>query len=123
MLADHAPFWLTPKSNCDCLARHESEVLEGREGESMRGKITAVAVGATALAAAVALAAPVAAAPGAGCPSGGDWTLGPVTDALPDVDNGNFKDSNGDGLACHKVNEGQSGKHNFESWTWKDNTN
>jgi hypothetical protein len=89
----------------------------------MRGKITAVAVGATALAAAVALAAPVAAAPGAGCPSGGDWTLGPVTDALPDVDNGNFKDSNGDGLACHKVNEGQSGKHNFESWTWKDNTN
>ena len=89
----------------------------------MRGKITALAVGAAALAAAVALASPVAAAPGAGCPSGGDWTLGPVTDALPDVDNGNFKDNNGDGLACHKVNKGQSGKHNFESWTWKDNTN
>ena len=89
----------------------------------MRGKLTAAAAGAAALAAAVALASPVAAAPGALCPSGGDWTLGSITLALPDLDNGNFKDNNGDGLACHKVNKGQSGKHDSESWTWKDNTN
>ena len=97
------------------------------EGESMRRKISAAAVGAAALAAAVALAAPVAAAPGGGggggCPSGGDWTLGPITDAIPELDNGNFNDNNGDGMACHKVNQGQSGKHDSESWTWKDNTN
>jgi hypothetical protein len=96
----------------------------GEKGESMRRKITTAAFGAATLAAAVALAAPVAAAPGRGCPSGGGiWHLGPVTDALPDVDNGDFSDNNGDGLACHKVNKGQSGKHDFESWTWKDNTN
>ena len=122
VLADRASFWLTPKSNCDSLARHESPPPEGRGGEHAWkdhcgcGWRHSVGSGPCTRRARSGSASRRS-------PSGGDWTLGPVTDALPDVDNGNFKDSNGDGLACHKVNEGQSGKHNFESWTWKDNTN
>jgi hypothetical protein len=38
---------------------------------------------------------------------------GPVSDAIPAVDNGNFGDQNGDGLACHRTNKGQSTKHDL----------
>jgi hypothetical protein len=42
---------------------------------------------------------------------------------LPDLDNGNFADQNGDGWGCYRVNQGQSAKHGESSFTWKDNTN
>jgi hypothetical protein len=89
----------------------------------MRRKTVGVLLGAATMVAAVVLSGPAAAGPGTGCPTGGGWVLGPVSDAIPALDNGNFGDQNGDGLACHKVNLGQSGKHGEESWTWKDNTN
>lgn len=58
-----------------------------------------------------------------GCPSGGDWNLLPTSLALS-VDNGNVQDQNGDGLACFKVNKGQTEKNGgFPTYTWKDNTN
>lgn len=60
-----------------------------------------------------------------GCPSGGDW-FGPISTAvfIDQLDNGNAADQNGDGLACAKVNKGQTDKHDgIGSWTWKDNTN
>lgn len=65
------------------------------------------------------------AAPGGGCPDGGDW-VGPVTTAIfiDQLDNGNVADQNGDGLACFRVNKGQTDKHDgIPSFTWKDNTN
>ena len=53
--------------------------------------------------------------------------IGPVSEALPGLDTGNFGDQNGDGLGCHKVNKGQTAVHvhdvGFDLWTWKDNTN
>lgn len=67
----------------------------------------------------------LAAGNGGGCPDGGDW-VGPVSTlvVIDAVDNGNFADQNGDGLACFKVNAGQTKKHDgFPSYTWKDNTN
>jgi len=63
------------------------------------------------------------AADGGGCPSGGDWFLAPTSFAIDALDNGNVQDQNGDGLACFKVNKGQSDKHQALSFTWKDNTN
>jgi hypothetical protein len=59
-----------------------------------------------------------------GCPTGGDWTLPGTGIAIDSLDNGNFADQNGDGLAYFKVNDGQTKKHNgVASFTWKDNTN
>lgn len=88
-------------------------------------KISAALLGLVAtVAAVVAFAAPVGAAPGPGCPTGDGaaWFLAPVSAALPAVDTGNWDDQNGDGLACARVNKGQSAKNAFESWTWKDNS-
>jgi hypothetical protein len=91
----------------------------------MRKKFLAALVCAAAVVAVAASAG--TAAPGRGCPTGGDWHLGPVSDALPGLDTGNFGDQNGDGLGCHKVNNGQTAVHvhdvGFDLWTWKDNTN
>ena len=93
----------------------------------MRRKTIGVLVGAATVVIAVLLAGPVSAAPGRGCPTGSDGHLGPVSDALPGLDTGNFGDQNGDGLGCHKVNKGQTAVHvhdvGFDLWTWKDNTN
>jgi hypothetical protein len=61
--------------------------------------------------------------PVGGCPTGDGWNLELVSEAIPELDNGNFADQNGDGWGCFKVNRGQSAKHGEESWTWKDNTN
>jgi hypothetical protein len=101
-------------------------VSQKRRGQ-MRRKTLGVLVGAATVVIAVLLAGPVSAAPGRGCPTGGDWHLGPVSDALPGLDTGNFGDQNGDGLGCHKVNKGQTAVHahdvGFDLWTWKDNTN
>lgn len=59
-----------------------------------------------------------------GCPSGGDWFLASTGFAIDALDNGNVADQNGDGLACFKVNQGQTKKHDgVLSFTWKDNTN
>ena len=80
----------------------------------MRRKTLGVLVGAATVVIAV------SAAPGRGCPTGGDWHLGPVSDALPGLDTGN---QNGDGLGCHKVNKGQTAVHGdvgFDLWTWKE---
>lgn len=58
------------------------------------------------------------------CPTGDGWQLAPVAVAIDAVDNGQFADNNGDGLACFRVNKGQTDKHDgFPSFTWKDNTN
>lgn len=63
-------------------------------------------------------------AAGSGCPSGGDWQLAPTAIFIDALDNGNVADQNGDGLACFKVNPGQTKKHDgVPSYTWKDNTN
>ena len=61
--------------------------------------------------------------PVGGCPTGDSWNLELVSQAIPELDNGNFADQNGDGWGCYKVNRGQSGKRGTESSTWKDNTN
>jgi heme A synthase len=58
-----------------------------------------------------------------GCPSGGDWFLAPTGFAIDALDNGSVQDQNGDGLACFKVNKGQSDQHQALSFTWKDNVN
>ena len=91
----------------------------------MRRRISAVLLGATTFAVAAAFAAPVASAqePVGGCPTGDGWGLIETSEAIPELDNGNFADQNGDGWGCFKVNRGQSAKHDSESWTWKDNTN
>jgi hypothetical protein len=39
------------------------------------------------------------------------------------LDNGNVQDQNGDGLACFRVDKGQTGKNGGISYTWMDNTN
>ena len=90
----------------------------------MKKRISAVLFGTATLAAAAVLAAPAGAAdPVGGCPTGDSWRLELISDVIPEVDNGNFGDQNGDGWGCARTNEGQSAKHEFESWTWKDNTN
>jgi hypothetical protein len=95
------------------------------KGGNMRTRFSKALLGVATLAVVAAFAAPVGgAAPGGGCPTGDGWTLDPVALALPEVDNGNFGDQNGDGLGCHRSNAGQTKKHDgFDSWTWKDNTN
>lgn len=61
---------------------------------------------------------------GGGCPDGDGWFLAPTGIFIDQLDNGNVKDQNGDGLACFKVNQGQTEKHGgVPSFTWKDNTN
>jgi hypothetical protein len=75
------------------------------------------------LAIAAAFAAPIAAAPGTGCPEGDAWRLELISDAIPELDNGNFGDQNGDGLGFARSKAGQSAKHGIDSWTWKENTN
>ena len=42
---------------------------------------------------------------------------------IPELDNGNYGDQNGDGWGCARTNKGQSDKHGIGSWTWKDNKN
>ena len=69
------------------------------------------------------LASPAQAGNDGGCPDGDGWTLISTLAFIDELDNGNVADQNGDGLACFRVNKGQSAKHGFESWTWKDNTN
>lgn len=68
-------------------------------------------------------AAPALANHQGGCPDGDGWFLAPSSAVIPEVDNGNQKDQNGDGLVCARVNKGQSEKNAFPSWTVKDNTN
>ena len=87
-------------------------------------KLSVLVTGTATLVATVVLAGP-AGAGGTGCPQGGGWTLAPVSWALPEIDNGNYGDQNGDGLGCYKVNNGQTRKleEGGEAWTWKDNTN
>jgi hypothetical protein len=58
------------------------------------------------------------------CPTGDGWTLAPTEIFIDQLDNGNVADQNGDGLACFRVNQGQTDKHGgIPSYTWKDNTN
>ncbi len=58
-----------------------------------------------------------------GCPTREDWTLAGSGIVIDNLDNGNFADQNGDGLACFKVNDGQTKRHNgVASFTSKDNT-
>jgi hypothetical protein len=58
-----------------------------------------------------------------GCPTREDWTLAGSGIVIDNLDNGNFADQNGDSLACFKVNDGQTKRHNgVASFTWKDNT-
>lgn len=92
----------------------------------MRIKTMAAAVATAAIAGTMAFSGTALAAPGGGggCPGGGEWFLAPTTFAIDALDNGSVKDQNGDGLACFKVNAGQTEKHDgIPSFTWKDNTN
>lgn len=61
--------------------------------------------------------------PVGGCPSGGGWGLVTTGFVIPRLDNGNFKDQNGDGLLCARLNPGQTAKNGVPSYTIKDNTN
>ncbi len=84
--------------------------------------IAAVSTG-IALGAAIGVAQP-AMAQGGGCPTGDGWILAPTFIFIDELDNGNNADQNGDGLACYRVNKGQTAKHDgVPSFTWKDNTN
>lgn len=92
----------------------------------MRIKTMAATVATAAIAGTFAFTGTALAAPGGGggCPEGGDWTLTSTAIVIDPLDNGNFADQNGDGLACFKVNKGQTAKHDgIPSYTWKDNTN
>jgi hypothetical protein len=91
----------------------------------MRRRISAILLGTAALAVAAAFAAPVASAadPVGGCPTGDSWRLEPIAAVIPELDNGDYTDENGDGWGCAFTNRGQSMKHESSSWTWKDNTN
>ena len=60
---------------------------------------------------------------GTGCPSDGGWFLASTAVYIGALDNGNVQDQNGDGLACYRVNAGQTDKNGPPSYTWKDNTN
>jgi hypothetical protein len=90
----------------------------------IRTLAAAGAMGGLLIAGMAGLAGTANAATGGGCPSGGDWTLASTAIVIDALDNGNFADQNGDGLACFKVNKGQTAKHDgVASFTWKDNTN
>jgi hypothetical protein len=90
----------------------------------MRRKIIIAAVSTgIALGAAVGVAQP-AMAQSSGCPAGDGWNLAPTGIFIDELDNGNIADQNGDGLACFRVNKGQTDKNGgVGSFTWKDNTN
>lgn len=64
-------------------------------------------------------AAPASAADGGGCPD--KWNLAPTFMVIESIDNGNWSDQNGDGLACFRVSLG--GYKHDSGWVWKDNTN
>lgn len=88
----------------------------------MRNVVAAVAVIGLTMAGLIGLGG--AAFADGGCPSGGDWFLASTGFAIDALDNGSVKDQNGDGLACFKVNAGQTEKHGgVPSFTWKDNVN
>lgn len=92
----------------------------------IRTLCAAFLVAIAALAGSFALSGTALAAPGGGggCPEGGEWFLASTFFASDALDNGSVKDQNGDGLACFKVNAGQTEKHGgIPSFTWKDNTN
>lgn len=91
----------------------------------MKIRTMCATVATTAIAGTFAFTGTALAAPGGGggCPEGGDWFLAPTSFAIDALDNGSVKDQNDDGLACFKVNKGQTEKHNALSFTWKDNTN
>ncbi|MEX1343971.1 MAG: hypothetical protein AB1Z63_04795 [Candidatus Limnocylindrales bacterium] len=59
--------------------------------------------------------------PVGGCPTGDGWSLVPIAFVIPDWDNGNYKDQNGDGWICFKSNPGLNPEP-FPVRTWKDNT-
>lgn len=81
-------------------------------------------IAASALTGAAAIGLTGTAAAAGGCPSGDGWTLASTGIFIDQLDNGNAADQNGDGLACFKVNKGQTDKHDgVASFTWKDNTN
>ncbi|MGH4002612.1 MAG: hypothetical protein ACRDSO_00660 [Pseudonocardiaceae bacterium] len=85
--------------------------------------VTVAATSALALGLAAGLAQPALAANGGGCPQGDGWTLTSTGAFIDELDNGNIADQNGDGLACFRVNKGQTNKNGGVSFTWKDNTN
>lgn len=91
----------------------------------MRRKGIAALVAGASLAAALVVASPAAAADGpvGGCPTGDDWFLAPTSSVIPEFDNGNYADQNGDGYACFRINRGHTVLNNVPSYTWKDNTN
>lgn len=91
----------------------------------MNKRVFGALIGAGLAAATVgAVASTASAANGTGCPSGDGWVLAPVGVFIDALDNGNVADQNGDGLACFRVNKGQTDKHDgIPSFTWKDNTN
>jgi hypothetical protein len=66
--------------------------------------------------------------PTGGCPSGSPNKAGwfaplPLADTIP-LDVGNFRDQNGDGLVCVRINQGLTMKFRPPRiWTVKDNTN
>ena len=81
--------------------------------------LTMLAATALMLGAAIGLAAPASAAEAS--PQGGEWTLASTGIVIDELDNGNFADKNGNGVACFKVNAGQTKKHDdVPSFTWKD---
>lgn len=66
-----------------------------------------------------------AAVPVGGCPAQAGWTLYELSpSATGPLDIGNFKDQNGDGWACYRLDKQ---KHVTDGgaygWVWKDNTN
>ena len=82
-------------------------------------------LGATAVASGLLIAgavAPASAAPGGGCPTGDNWNL-VIAEffVIPEIDNGNFADQNGDGLVCFRVALGGAKKDG--GYVFKDNTN
>jgi hypothetical protein len=88
-----------------------------------RNRVVGIFIGAG-LAVGLTASPAVADPPQGGCPPGNDWVLAPTFVFIDALDNGNIADQNGDGLACFRVNKGQSDKHGgASSFTWKDNTN
>jgi hypothetical protein len=59
--------------------------------------------------------------PVGGCPRGDNWHLLSTDLVIPQIDDGNYSDQNGDGYACARFPRGNI-KHDG-GWTWKDNTN
>lgn len=75
-------------------------------------------------------AQPVEAAAQGACPAGDSWFLVPTFLVIPAIDKGNWKDQNGDGLACIRIPAGFCGNRGqgaaapvCGAWVWKENTN